>query len=797
MERTTRFYQNILCYLFAVIIFGILINPVEGAANSYSLLPFQMKDQYIKGIIKPNSNAKIQLDHRLIQVNSDADGKFIYNLKQSIGDQEIVLFLKDSKGFEQKTIRQYASDSEKSINGMIAPTFLGIRDDQFVLKTAYPNSVVASYEGKTYSSMGTLRIPKKQSNEIKFLSRSPESLSSKMITRQVTQNAKIKLSAFDFSGSTVSGIAWPLTMIELLDEEGVVRANADTDKDGKFTLHIQLSEEELSKKTNWIIQDKTEGLPFDKQHFSIDIFTASEDRPSYFYYDDSKSKVIVKTFSDADVQIDQTNCQRLENSGMFHCPVTMTYDPTHQVEVHRNGKVIEKNAIQRSFKNEEFPFQLNQPLAATNARLSGTTLPEKQFRLVLGNGLNLDFDSNSSGRFDISLPATYQSGYQLYVKGEHDNYHFLRYVEVKDDRVIPKPTFKIRGGDWYIYNTLQDAELRGELWIEKANGTVITKVVSFEPTGKDSTTSGSYATILGMENGDRYTLTLINRGINDNSVVLKGTFKRMQIPSIDYTKSDSLVLVGKTTPNAKVSLSIPVFYRINFYTTFKNIEVQADSKGSFKATLKEKNQERIDYTGTLESTVTSPNKSDYDNYSIRLIDRTSPRIELELGFLADYETSLTLKADDRLSQLEIQYYTNQKLVSQKTIAPVKKLDIPYSKNGRTSYQSAGITSIKVRAMNRSQKLSEWTTFQVKNTEFANVQWSKIYVGDKTIKGKSSTNEMLEWVVNNTTYKVKPTKSGSFQVKLKKPIQKGTRTVKLVLKNEIGEKESKNIKVDKH
>lgn len=763
------------------------------ATNDFSLTPFQKKDYIIQGVIKPNSTANLQVDHRLIAIKSDASGKFSYEHKQQIGDQEIVLFIKDSKGFEQNRIRQYASDSEKSSNGVIAPTYLGIQNNHFILRTGDGNTIFASYEDKKYSGSGFLRIPKNQSNEIKFFSQSSSGMNSKVIVRQASQSSKIQLSPFEVSGSTVSGVAWPFTTIQLLDNQGNVRASADTDAEGVFQLKVQLSEEELNKETLWTVQDASLDTSYDQKTLRIPAFNADASVLSYFSYDTLKNEIVIKTYSDASVRLDQNECPRVQDTEIIRCMVSMTNDSRHVVDIYRSGKLVGSETVETVFKNDEFLWNIDKPLASTNARLSGKTFEKREFRLNDGNGLSVDFLSDETGYFDVTLPAMYRSGYQLSVKGIDGRYQFVKYIQVRDDRKIPKPTFKTREKEWFIFNSLRDVELRGELWIERTDGTFTTKSLKFK--GKEGTVSSSYTIVKGMQDGDLYTLKLF-REINDPyALVVKGVFRELKRPVIDYTQSNALTLVGETTPNAKISLSIPVFYLSDLHTGLSNVTVRADEKGIFRATLKNKHLERIDYTGeTLEAFLTSQDKNDQDFFSVQLKDITPPHVDLSSPILRDYDTRLYLTTDDRLTKLEIQYYKKDKLAIQKIITPVKSLNVPYDKKGRISYQEAQITAIKVRVTNRNQQTSGWKTFKVQNTEFATIQYKKIYVGDRVIQGKSSTRDTIQWVVNEITYVVKPATDGSFQVKLKAPIKKGTSKVKFITKNEIGDTQKTNVEV---
>lgn len=795
MKIIKKYCQIVLLVLLLSYIQVLTHGLVGEATNTFSLTPFQKKDYIIPGVIKPSSTANLQVNHRLIEIKSDASGKFSYKLNEQIGDQEVVLFVKDSKGFEQNRIRQYASDSEKSSSGVIAPTYLGIQNNHFILRTENQNTIFASYEDKKYSGSGILRIPKSQSNEIKFFSQSNSGLNSKVIVRQASQVAEIQLSPFDFSGSTLSGVAWPFTTIQLLDEQGILRASADTDAEGIFQLKIQLSEYELKKETLWTVQETSGDPSFNQKTFRISAFNANESVPSYFSYDMFKNEIIIKTYSDAEVRLDKNKCPSVQDTSIIRCDVSMTNDSKHVLDIYRAGKLIRSEIIETVFKNDEFPWNMHKTLASTNARLNGETFEKREFRLIDGNGLSINFLSDEEGHFDVTLPMTYRAGYQLYIKGTDDRYQFIKYVQVLDDRKIPKPTFRTREKEWFIFNSLRDVELKGELWIERTDGTFTTKSLEFK--GKDGTVSSSHTIVKGMQDGDRYTLRLF-REINDPYPrIVKGIFKALKRPVIDYTQSDALTLVGETTPNAKVSLSIPIFSLSDLHTGLSHIQVRADENGVFRATLKNKHIERIDYTGeTLEAFLTSQDKNDQDYFGIQLKDTTPPNVDLNSPILPDYDTRLYLTTDDRLTKLEIQYYKKDKLATQKTITPVKSLNIPFDKKGRISYQDAEITAIKVQVTNRNQQTSGWKTFKVQNSEFAKVQHKKIYVGDGLIRGKSSTRETIQWVVNEITYVVTPATDGSFQVKLNSPIKKGTRKIKYIMKNEIGDTQKIYVEVYK-
>lgn len=772
---------------------------VGATESAFSILPFQKNSLTIYGKMQSNDKAYLQFKHQLFTVKSNAKGEFSFPLKQSVGNEKVVLFQKDKDGYEQKTIVQTATDAnddDSNPKSIVPPSYLGIQDNQFVFESHSSYRIYVIYEGKTYSGLGSLLVPKNKSNELKFFGQDDShefGNKSKVVVKQADESETLRISSFDVEGSRLRGTAWPYGHLKIIDKEGNIKQNIELKVDGKIDVHIPLSPSELEEGTSFNLQDAQSPLPLFNQKIQISSFVPSKEKPIYFIHDVTSNTFTGKTYRDAQVQLDHQVCSSPGTSGMFTCSLFISEDPTHQLTVIPKGKPAVSVFFDTDFNKEAFPFSLTQPLSSNNSELNGTTLPNKEFKIEASNGLSVNFNSDATGTVKLKLPNAYNLSYQVFLKGENDSYHSIKYLNVDDDRKIPEPVLKFQNGELVIFNPLygKDADVKAELLIEKSNGEWDLKQLTFDSWTEEL----ERINVTGIQDGDRYTLTLFKKQNDPNSRVVKGVFKRIMKPKYDLNQSDALTLVGQTDPFAKVMLNVSVFRNYeSSYLMHKNYKAKADINGNFKIILNKKQALRIDYSANITSTMTSKDGLKNDYYYQTIGDSSFPRVQLASKYIADSDPGFNLLSDDRLKKIEIKYFSNNKLVTEKVISPVKYLSFIYTPKRQTSYKKHAINKIMVRATNVSQKTSKWSTFKVTNTDFPKVQMQKVYVGDKEIKGKVSNKKPFDIIVNAKKYVVKPLTDGTFKVKLTSPVKKGTKTIKIILENEVEDTQSLSEKV---
>lgn len=759
---------------------------IEATESSFTILPFQKSSSTIYGKMQPEDKAYIQFKHQLFTVKSNKKGEFSISLKQSVENEKIVLFQKDKDGFEQKTITQNATDADiDNPNRVPPPSYLGIQDNQFVFESKDDYKIYVIYEGQTYSGNGSLRVPKKQSDELKFFGRDDlygYGEKSKVVTKQANESEVLSLDSFDVEGSRLKGKAWPYGLLKVLDQEGNIKQFIELESDGKIDVHIPLSPSELEEGTAFTVQDARSNVPLFNRKIQITPFIPKKEKPIYFTHDIRDNTVRVKTYSDAQVQLDQKDCS-LDAMSIFSCSLLLSENPTHELKVIRNGQSTIEVFFDTGFNVESFPFSLVQPLTSKNAELIGKTLPNKEFEIKADNGLAINFTSDAAGQINLKLPNSYNLGYQISLKMKDNSYQIIKHLNVIDNREIPKPTLKFQNGELIVFNPMygKDAHLKAELLIEKSNGEWDFKQLMFDQWRQEL----KQINFTDIQDGDHYTLTLSKTDNDFNSLVLKGIFKRNLKPEYYTGKSNSTTLVGRTSPFASVLLNVPIFRNYeSSYMMRRDYKTKADASGIFKIKLDEKSPFRIDYFGNFEATITSENGLIKDAYYQRVDDVTLPKIRLASKYIADTDPGFGLLSDDRLNKIEIKYFSNDKLIKEKIFSPVGQLYFVNNPEKQISFKKNAINKIMVRATNVSQKGSQWSTFKVMNTDFPKVQLQNVYVGDKEIKGTNSGKTSFELIVNDKKYAVKPSNNGTFKVKLVVPIKKGTKSIKIILKNEV-------------
>lgn len=785
--------------LFSICFILLCLQTKAGATEStFSIFPFQKTSSMISGKVQPNEKAILQFKHQLFTVKSNAKGEFSFPLKHAVGNEKIVLFQKDKEGYEQKTVEQIAIDAdsdEANPNRVPPPAYLGIQDNQFVFESKSDYKIYVIYEGQTYSGTSSLRVPKNKSSELKFFGQDDSHgalKKSKMIVKQATEPETLTIDSFDVEGAQLKGMAWPYGRLKILDQQGTVKQFIEAESDGKIDVHIALSPSEVEDGASFTIQDAQLSVPLFNQKIQIPPFTPTKEKPMYFTHNIGNNTVSGKTYRGAQVQLDNQDCPS-DTTGMFSCSLTLSENPTHELTVVQSGQPDASVFFDTGFNTQAFPFSLTQPLSSNNNELNGKTLPSKEFKIEAGNGLSVNFTSDATGQVKLKLPSAYNLGYRLFLKTKDGSYHNINYLEVMDERKIPKPVLKFQNGELIVSNPMygKDAHLKVELFIERSNGEWDLKQLTFEQWTQEL----EQINFTKMQDGDRYTLTLSKKNDDPNALILKGTFKRTLQPEYYMEQSNATTLVGRTNPFAKVVLNMPIFRNYeSSYAMRRTYKTKADAKGMFNITLDEKAPFRIDYFGNFEATITSENGLVKDNYYQRIGDNTLPQFRLDSKYIADTSTGFNLLSDDRLNKIEIKYFSNNKLVSEKVISPVNYLSFIYTPKRQTSYKEHGIHKIMVRATNVSQKTSQWSTFKVTNTDFPKIQLQNVYVGDKEVKGKVSNKKPFNLVVNAKKYVVKPSSNGTFKVKLATPVKKETKTIKIILKNEVEETQSLSEKV---
>ncbi|WP_215193276.1 hypothetical protein [Exiguobacterium sp. s95] len=791
--------KNVTLLLGICIVLFCLQTKVNAAESQFSLLPFEQKDQVIYGKIQPNDEAHLQFNHQLFTVKSNTKGEFSLKLKQPVGNESVVLFQKDKDGFEQKTTVQLATDfntDDLNTNSIVPPSYLGIQDNQFIFVSHSSYRIYVIYEGKTYSGLGSLLVPKNKSNELKFFGQDDShefGEKSKLVVKQVNETESLKINSFDVEGSRLKGTAWPYGHLKIVDKEGNTKQDIELEADGNIDIHIPLSSYELEEGTSFTIQDAQSPVPLFNQTIQISSFIPSKEKAVYFSHDVRSNTVIGKTYSDAQVQLDKQTCSSPDTSGMFTCSLAISEDPTHQLTVIPKGKPAVSVFFDTDFNTDAFPFSLSQSLSSNNAELNGTTLSNKEFKIEASNGLSINFNSDATGEIKLKLPNAYNLSYQVFLKRKNGNYHLIKSINVDDERKIPEPVLKVQNGELVIFNPMyeKDAHLQAELLIEKPNGEWDLKQLTFDRWMQELKSIN----VTEIQDGDHYTLTLFKKQNDPNSRAIKGIFKRIVKPKYDLKQSNALTLVGRTDPFAKVKINFSVFRNYeSSYIMPRNYEAKADGKGNFQISLNQKQAFRIDYSASIDSTITSEDGLKKDYYYQTIGDSTSPRIQLASKYIADSDPAFNLLSDDRLKKIEIKYFSNNKLITEKVVSPVKYLSFIYTPKKQTTYKENAINKIMVRATNVSQQTSLWSTFKVTSTAFPKVQLKKVYIGDKEIHGKISVKKSFELLANDKKYVVKPSSSGTFKVKLKSPIKKGTKTIKVILKNDVDDKKTLTEKV---
>lgn len=770
--------------IFCMISLFFQVNIIHADTNP-SIHPFKMEDKTIEGSAQPDEQLYVHANEKFYFVKADKTGIFKINLTEKIDRSEVTLYLKDRWGYNSNQITYTASDIPESpeILSTDTVTFLGLtKDNDYYLSTSPGTFIYATYEGKIFSGKEQLRIPKGESTQIKAYAKSRNGVKSETVTILTTSTAKIELEEFDYNNNLLKGKAWPYADLKFLNEEDEI-ATIQADDKGYFEMIWTPSTETMQKNNSIFVESVNIPVSI-KNSTMIKGYVPTELTPFYMYQDKTLSLTGI-TFPEAQVKIDGVTCTTSDSEGKFICAIPAKNEPVRKISFHLNDKQIGLTYIEAEGDISKFPFELEHPITSDNSNFEGLTLPNRSFKLEY-NAQSIEFNSDEKGSFSVKLPKNYSGSLSLYIVSMNEKNFYLKSWKIKDERPLLKPDMKIINESLILTNFMPGlGTLHGEIIIEHEDGEIDIEKLVF----KDAYTfpSSSTATINKIKDGDRYVLRIF-AGVDGRVAEFSGTLHPVKKVTLNPIKSTDKIITGLAEPGSTVKVLAMMIshYGQKERVTFSGV---ADLEGNVVLKNdKVKEYSIIDLSNPIGIIVYRKDTLDEAFYSYQYID-DSPA-ELTIQDVKDTDYFISIRADELLQKLEVEFYNKNKLVKtvDQKIYQQNTATITYDEPGNGGERMLikdGITKILVRSTNASGLTSEWKEIKVLSTKVPTISVNEVYYGEKTINVKTNPDTNIKLETSKETINLKSDKSGHAIFKLKYPITIKDYELRFLITSEAG------------
>ncbi|WP_214721753.1 Ig-like domain-containing protein [Exiguobacterium sp. s192] len=771
--------------IFLLTIIATCLHVTTGYAEEHpSILPFKMESKIIEGNARAGEQLYVYAKGEFHLIKVDNQGKFKLELSEKVGESNVILYLKDKWGYDSQEVMYQAIDltAPPEVRTKNTVTFIGLTaNNEFYLTTTPGTVIYATYEGKVYSGQDKIFIPRGNTTQIKAYAKGQDGVKGETVTLLTTSNAEIKIETYDYHTNLLKGHAWPYAVLEFRNGAEYM-TSIEADQNGNFEFSWSPSVEVIQQENTISVEGL--GLPVSiNSQKSIEPFTPSKATPFYMFMDVDRSLVGV-TFPNVQVQIDGVTCTISDNAGYFACTLPEKNEPVRDVSFRLNGEVVGSTFVESEARLEEFPLKLDQPVTSEHPVFSGTTLPNRTFKLEYGWG-GLEIKSNENGKFFVNLPRKYRGNLSLSIVSSNKKLVFLKTWMIEDARPLLKPDMKIINEDLVLTNHMPGfSKLYGEIVLEHANGEIDIEKITFDNTY--SFTETSTAIVKNIQEGDRYSLRIFTN-TDDREVKIEGLLHPVKKAIIDSFESTDKVLTGTVEPNSTVELEAWVIGRgWKNQLSFKGVansegKVVLKSTGLTDGTI-------IDMSIPVRITISRKNSLDRNSYNQMFIDE-SPA-DLTVSPIKNTDYYVGMKANDSLQKIEIEYYKNQTLVntSEKEAYGAAYVTISYDEpgnGGERMFIKDGITHILVRATNSSGLVSDWKEVKVLSTKIPTLTSNEIYYGDRTVEVTTNPNTIVQMKSDKETSTAKADAKGKAIIKLKYPITVRDNQVMFIVRSEAG------------
>ncbi|MFL9649974.1 Ig-like domain-containing protein [Exiguobacterium chiriqhucha] len=764
MKSKIAMLTFIMCLVIGTFSFYPMGESVHGA-TTYNIDPFSKDSKVITGQAEPNTQIQLNVDGQLVNLQTNATGQFSHTLTNKLTSSDIHLYQITKEGYAEWKWTAYASQDASIV--VYPAQYLGINTSSNEMKfsSREDHTIVAVYDGRSYSGVGTLSIPVKAAKEVKFYTQFNGNRSTTMTVPDVNvkPNYLYQSNQFGFESGYLSGKTVPyLKMNLVINQEKEVEISAD--ENGEFNHYISLTEHDVISGFEYKILEPLTGRVL-VASTSVKPFQASGDHPFYSFEEFGSNTLDGYTFPKADLTVDGQLIATSDEQGRFLIYVEGNESPLRTIEVSRDGKTLATFTREMAFDSSRFKFELTKKITSEQNELSAKTYPNQAFVLQYQNQNHgeLKSTSDNQGNLKVMLPKFNSGSYNVYVIQKNGNWQLIKKIEVEDERPLPDPVIRMIDNYLLIFSDFSTTSLiYVEVQIEKKNGEI--------EVYNEQLLSGRKP-INKLELGDKYKARVY---INENrsSKFVEGTFNPVKEPIFENYFEGQQTIKGKTEPNANVKIT-EHHYDSNGINLPDQLVI-SDSEGNFSFTKKSKMDVPITFLIERE------NKLDYARFKLSPKDITPPKFSSGYANkISEDERVIKVHTDDLLKSLAVSYFSNGKLIKKQDIDVTKHerfdknvYSITFENQENKTLKELGIDRITIEGENISGLYADPISFVVK--DMTPPDFNGVYPslhGDQAIEGKTEPFAKIHFGSGVSAKQATANAEGYFKVVLDYPISK--------------------------
>ena len=789
MKSKIAMLTFIMCLVIGTFSFYPMDDSVHGAAT-YNIDPFSKDSQVITGQAEPNTPIQLNVDGQLVNLQTNATGQFSHTLTNKLTSTDIHLYQITKEGYADWKWSAYASQDASTV--VYPAHYLGINKSSNEMKfsSREDHTIIAVYDGRSYSGVGTLSIPVKAAKEVKFYTQSNGNRSTTTTVQDLSANPNYvyESNQFGFESGSLSGKTVPhLKMNIVINREKEIELSAD--ENGEFDTYLSLTENDVLTGFEYKIIEPLTGRELVGSTI-VKPFQASVDNPFYSVNEFSNYELYGYTFANAEIKADGQLIAVSDEMGRIYNYIEANGSPIRTIEVSRNEKIVSTFTREMAFDSSQFKFDLTKQITSEQSELIAKTYPNQTFVVQYQNQHygELKSTSDDQGNLKLMLPKFTSGSFNVYVVQKNGNGQLVKTIEVEDERPLPNPIIKMIDNSLVIssdFSTTQ--QLYVDVQIERKNGEIEVYNEPLSLRGKQ---------INNFQAGDKYKLrTYINE--QRESKLIEGTFNPILQPTFENFIEGEQTIKGKTEPNATIKIYEPQYHLNNNYLPVQ--QIKANSQGGFSFTKK------LNLDLPLTVLIERDNKHDQAKFVITPKDITSPVFSIYKGLIIPEEyPEISIATDDALKGLNVSYYSKNKLLKTKNVDidsekswKGQRFVVLYEDEGNKTFKELGIDKIIIKGENVAGLVSA-TTFTVKDTTAPNPRGiDPILYGDQFIAGKTEPFTKIQLGSGHSAKLTTANSEGYFKIVLDYPFTIHSSSVRLTMTDVAGNKAQEYIRAMDH
>lgn len=770
----------IMCLVIGTFSFYPMGESVHGA-TTYNIDPFSKDSKVITGQAEPNTQIQLNVDGQLVNLQTNATGQFSHTLTSKLTSSDIHLYQITKEGYAEWKWTAYASQDASIV--VYPAQYLGINTSSNEMKfsSREDHTIVAVYDGRSYSGVGTLSIPVKAAKEVKFYTQFNGNRSTTMTVPDVNvkPNYLYQSNQFGFESGYLSGKTVPyLKMNLVINQEKEVELLAD--ENGEFHHYMSLTEHDVISGFEYKILEPLTGRVL-VASTSVKPFQASGDHPFYSFEEFGSNTLDGYTFPNADLTVDGQLIATSDEQGRFLTYVEGNESPLRTIEVSRDGKTVATFTREMAFDSSRFKFELTKKITSEQNELSANTYPNQAFVLQYQNQNHgeLKSTSDNQGNLKLMLPKFNSGSYNVYVIQKNGNWQLVKTIEVEDERPLPNPIIKMIDNSLSISSDFSTTEqLNVDVQIEKKNGEIEVYNERLSTEGKQ---------INNLQSGDKYKVRVY---INEQreSKLIEGTFNPILQPTFENFNEGERTVKGKTEPNAIITV-----YELQYYWSESYVLVQqvtADSGGNFSFTNK------TNLNVPMKFLIERENKLDQAEFKFSPKDVTSPVLWVYEGTkISEDSRSITINADDVLKKLTVSYYSKGTLLKEKDVKitsqdpwNTQQFTVSFDDEDNKTFKELKVDKITIEGVNIAGLRAEPISFVVKDITAPNLRGMyPILYGDQVVEGKTEPFAKIQIGNGHLAKITNANAEGYFKVTLDYPFSIYSTSLRIIITDLAGNK----------